>query len=89
MGSFSNMYVIVFRASAARELRKLPVPIRQQITPLIDSLVSDLRPHGVKKMAGTEAWRIRLEDYRIVYAVRDKQLIVEIIKIGNRREVYR
>jgi mRNA interferase RelE/StbE len=83
------MYIIVFRASAARELRKLPTPIRQQITLLIDSLGSNPRPHGVKRMVGTDAMRIRSGDYRIVYVVRDKQLIIETIKIGNRREVYR
>ena len=83
------MYVIVFRTSATRELRKLPAPIRQQIITLIDLLASDPRPHGVKKMAGTEAWRMRHGNYRIIYSIPDKQLVIEIIKIGNRRDVYR
>ncbi|MBW4061962.1 type II toxin-antitoxin system RelE/ParE family toxin [Candidatus Saccharibacteria bacterium] len=83
------MYVIVLRTSATKELRKLPSPIRQQIIILIDSLASDPRPHGVKKMAGVEAWRIRFGDYRVIFSIQDTRLLIEIIKIGNRRDVYR
>ncbi|HVQ44873.1 MAG TPA: type II toxin-antitoxin system RelE/ParE family toxin [Candidatus Saccharimonadia bacterium] len=83
------LYSVTFRASAARELRKLPISVRKQVSELIDSLTHDPRPHGVKKMTGVDAWRIRIGDYRVVYSVMDQQLVVEIIKIGNRREVYR
>ena len=82
-------YKVAFRASAAKELRKLPLVARKQVASAIDSLVNDPRPHGVKKMAGVEAWRIRAGDYRVIYSIVDVQLVVEIIKIGNRREVYR
>jgi mRNA interferase RelE/StbE len=82
-------YAVTFRSSAAKELRKLPVPMRNQISELIDFLATDPRPHGVKKMVGVDAWRIRVGDYRVIYSIVDEQLVVEIIKIGNRREVYR
>jgi mRNA interferase RelE/StbE len=67
----------------------LPIAARKQVSELIDSLAHDPRPHGVKKMIGVEAWRIRIGDYRVIYSTTDEQLVVEIIKIGNRREVYR
>lgn len=83
------LYSVIFRTSAAKELRKLPTPVRKQVSELVDSLVHDPRPHGVKKMTGVEAWRIRIGDYRVIYSIADQRLVVEIIKIGNRREVYR
>ncbi len=67
----------------------MPIAARKQVSELIDSLAHDPRPHGVKKMIGVEAWRIRIGDYRVIYSITDEQLVVEIIKIGNRREVYR
>jgi mRNA interferase RelE/StbE len=82
-------YAIIFRSSAAKELRKLPAPARKQVSELIDSLTRNPRPHGVKKMAGIDAWRIRVGDYRVVYSVLDQQLLIEVVKAGNRREVYR
>ena len=83
------LYVVVIRSSAAKELRKLPAPIREQVSELIDSVAGDPRPHGVKKMAKMDAWRIEIGDYRVVYSIANKQLVIEIIKAGNRREVYR
>jgi mRNA interferase RelE/StbE len=82
-------YSVTFRSSAAKELRKLPVAARKQVSELIDALAHDPRPHGAKKMVGVDAWRIRIGDYRVVYSVMDQRLVVEIIKIGNRRDVYR
>jgi mRNA interferase RelE/StbE len=83
------LYAVVFRSSAAKELRKLPAPARKQVSEAIDSLAADSRPQGVRKMAGADAWRIRIGDYRVVYSIADQQLMIEIIKIGNRRDVYR
>lgn len=83
------LYAISLRSSAAKELRKLPTAVRKQVSELIDSLAANPRPHGVKKMAGIDAWRIRIADYRVIYSIVDEQLVIEIIKIGNRREVYR
>jgi mRNA interferase RelE/StbE len=82
-------YTVIFRSSAVKELRKLPEAARKQVVIAVDLLANEPRPRGVKKMAGMEAWRIRVGDYRIVYSIADQQLVIEIIKIGNRREVYR
>jgi len=83
------LYLVTFRASAVKELRKLPPAARQQVSEVIDCLAHDPRPHGVKKMVGVDAWRIRVGDYRVIYSIVDEQLVVEIIKLGNRREIYR
>ncbi len=83
------LYIVTFRTSAVKELRKLPTAARKQVSEVIDTLALQPRPHGVKKMAGVDAWRIRVGDYRVIYSIVDGQLVVEIIKIGNRREVYR
>lgn len=83
------MYQITFRSSAVKELRKLPDDYRKSISGAIDSLAHAPRPKGVKKMAGAHAWRIRVGDYRVVYSIEDKQLIIQVIRIGHRREVYR
>lgn len=83
------MYQVVIRQSAVKELRKLTSEHRQRISAAIDALVTNPRPHGAKKMSGVDAWRIRVGDYRVVYQVKDTQLIVEVIRVAHRREVYR
>jgi mRNA interferase RelE/StbE len=83
------MYVVALRPSAAKELRKLPLDQRRRISKAIDSLAEESRPHGVKKMVGGTVWRIRVGEYRVVYSIVDDQLVVEIIRIGHRRDIYR
>ncbi len=82
-------YIVTFRTSAIKELRKLPTAARKQVSEVIDTLALQPRPHGVKKLAGVDAWRIRVGDYRVIYSILDRQLVVEIIKICNSREVFR
>ncbi|MDD2725074.1 MAG: type II toxin-antitoxin system RelE/ParE family toxin [Methylovulum sp.] len=68
----------------------LPKPIIQSLTPLIDSLSGNPYPSGCKKLSGLDhTYRIRHGDYRIVYSVFDTRLIVQIIKIGHRKDIYR
>ena len=56
----------------------------------LDALEENPRPFGVEKMAGpADLYRVRVGDWRIVYAIRDRELVVIVIRIGNRREVYR
>jgi mRNA interferase RelE/StbE len=47
------------------------------------------RPPGVKKLAGREAWRIRVADYRVIYEIADADLTILVVEIGHRREIYR
>jgi mRNA interferase RelE/StbE len=84
------LYQIEFSRQADRQFRNLPSQIQQRLKSKIDSLANTPRPHGSEKLSGTEPlYRIRVGDYRIVYAVEDERLLVLVVKVGHRREVYR
>ena len=79
-----------FTRSAEQQLRALPRRDQRRLAARIDALADNPRPPGVKKLAGEESlYRLRSGDYRILYTVKDALLIVLIIKIGHRRDVYR
>jgi mRNA interferase RelE/StbE len=78
-----------FKASVAKDLRGLPKADIRRILARIDTLRDDPRPAGYEKLAGRELYRVRQGVYRIVYSIVDARLIVEVVKVGHRREVYR
>jgi mRNA interferase RelE/StbE len=82
-------YKITLKKSAARELENIPKKDLQRIIKRIQPLAENPRPHGAQKLSGQERFRIRQGDYRIVYSIEDKNQIVDIVKIGHRREIYR
>jgi mRNA interferase RelE/StbE len=83
-------YRIDFTASALRQLRRLPRDVQTRVTAAIDALALSPRPHGAVKMAGAAtAWRIRVGAYRIIYDIFDDRLLIVVIRVGHRREVYR
>jgi len=83
-------YKVLIKPSAVREIEAIPQKkIRQQIIRRIQRLGEDPRPPGSTKLTGLERYRIRQGIYRIVYAVEDKQLMVYIVKVGHRQDVYR
>jgi mRNA interferase RelE/StbE len=84
-------YSVLIKTSAAKELEAVePRGLRIRIVSRIQSLARNPRPRGSQKLAGeSERHRIRQGVYRIVYAVDDERRIVEVVKIGHRREVYR
>jgi mRNA interferase RelE/StbE len=82
-------YRIDIRPAARRALRRIAVSERERIGRAIDSLAADPRPPGVVKLAGEEAYRVRVGDYRIIYEIRDRELVVLVIAIGPREHVYR
>ncbi len=78
--------------TAKRELARFSVAVRRRVGRAVDALATDPRPSGSKQLAGMPAeriWRIRVGDYRILYEIRDSRLVVLVIPIGHRREVYR
>lgn len=81
-------YEIVFDPGARREFGKLPQMAQSRLGEVIDRLREEPRPPGSVKMAGADAYRVRAGVYRAVYAVRDEQLIVLVVKVGHRKEVY-
>jgi mRNA interferase RelE/StbE len=75
---------------ALRQLRRLDTAIRRRVVAAIDRLASVPRPPGVRALTGhADLLRIRIGDYRVVYTVRDGQLLVLVVAIAHRREVYR
>ncbi|MEX0272304.1 type II toxin-antitoxin system RelE/ParE family toxin [Leptolyngbyaceae cyanobacterium UHCC 1019] len=83
-------YTIEISSLAARQIKKLPPDIQIQVIVEIAELVEQPRPDGVTKLKGEDnTYRIRLKNYRIIYEIFDDQLIVLIVKVGHRREVYR
>jgi mRNA interferase RelE/StbE len=83
-------YEVAFTKRAAKELRKLGHQARERIAPKIDALANDPRPHGVKKLSGEEdLWRIRVGDYRVLYQIREGKLLVLVVGVGHRSDVYR
>jgi mRNA interferase RelE/StbE len=81
-------YRIEFRPSAAKTLAALPRPIQQRIAARIEGLKTDPRPPGSKKLKGSSYYRVRVGDYRVIYEVHDDLLLVIIVRIGHRKDVY-
>ena len=83
-------YQVEFTTAAARQVRKLPIPVRARVLAAVSELANDPRPHGAKKLVGERtAWRIRVGDYRVIYDVLEAQLTVTIVRAAHRREVYK
>ncbi len=83
-------FEVVWKRSAERELRKLPREAIAHLIALAESLATDPRPPGARKLAGADhTWRMRSGDYRLIYTVEDQRLIVQVVRVGHRREVYR
>ena len=82
-------FELVFKQSVAKDLRQIPRKKVARILRRIKALRVELRPVGVEKLSGQEKYRIRQGVYRIIYEIRDDKLIVVVIKIGHRRDVYR
>jgi len=82
-------YELRFRPAALRQLRKLDSQIARRIKSTTETLRTEPRPPGVKALTGQRGWlRIRVGDYRIVYEVRDSELVVLVIQIGHRSHIY-
>jgi mRNA interferase RelE/StbE len=85
------MYQIVLKESARKELLRIPKVAIGKIAHAIDGLEIEPRPLGVKKLKGSEEdlYRIRVGDYRIIYAISDTIRVVNIRKIGHRKDIYK
>jgi mRNA interferase RelE/StbE len=83
-------YTVVFARSARKELQALDRTVAARVLKRIEALRLEPRPSGCKKLEGTEdLWRIRIGDWRVVYAVDDARALVEVSVIRHRREAYR
>ncbi|BFU93578.1 MAG: Addiction module antitoxin (fragment) [Nitrospira sp.] len=83
-------YSILLAPPAERQLHSFSPAIQKRLVKRMKALQHDPRPAGVKKLAGgDDLYRIRKGDYRIIYMIQDKELTVLVLKIGDRKEVYR
>ena len=82
-------YRLFIKPSAVKDIEALPKKDRGRMVARIQSLASNPRPPGCEKLSGHELYRLRQGNYRVIYAVQDADLIIVVIKIGHRRDVYR
>jgi mRNA interferase RelE/StbE len=82
-------YRLIAKQSVEKDLRSIPRADLQRIERRIQLLSNEPRPPGCEKLSGVNAYRVRQGDYRILYRVDDQTRVVEIFKVGHRREIYR
>jgi mRNA interferase RelE/StbE len=82
-------YKIEIKKSAIKELHSIPQKDIQKIITKIKSLSSNPKPQGCTKLTNREDYRIRVGNYRIIYSINDDILIIIVIKLGHRKEIYR
>ena len=82
-------YKISIRRKAQKQLAKIPANDYKKIKQAILDLAQDPRPAGSKKLKGRQGWRIRQGDYRVIYEIQDDLLIIIVLDVGNRKDVYR
>ena len=81
-------YTVVLTKKATKQLDKIPDYIAKPIIDAIGNLAENPKPNGYKKLKGRIGYRIRTGDYRIIYDIIDNELIVEIITLGHRKDIY-
>lgn len=85
-----GQYRVRFSPAAARQLRKLDPEARRRVQAAIELLAANPRPGGAKKLVGGAGeWRVRTGNYRIVYEVHDEVMVVLLLAVGHRRDIYR
>lgn len=81
-------YRITIKRSASKEIERIALKDRKRIIEKIRSLASDPRQPGSRKLSGQEKYRVRQGDFRILYLIQDGELIVVVVKVGHRKDVY-
>ncbi len=82
-------YRVLLKRSVLKDLEPLPARDRVRVMERIGALADDPRPRGCEKLSALERYRLRVGDYRIVYAIEDAELVAWVVRVGHRRDVYR
>lgn len=82
-------YKILFRESVYKDLENIPKADLKRILLKIEDLAEEPRPTGSQKLAGFELYRVRQGVYRIVYSIQDNELIICVVRVRHRKDVYR
>ena len=83
-----SRYKIDLRPAAVRALRKLDPPVARRVQAAIALLAEDPRPPASRPLPGRPAWRVRVGGYRVIYTVENAVLLVVVVTLGHRRDVY-
>lgn len=83
------MYDVIIGKRVRKKIKKLPSDYQKKIIEAIYNLSNDPRPKGYKKITNYEAYRIRVGDYRVIYEIIDKQLVVSVVDLDHRKDIYR
>ena len=83
------MYAVFIERYAQKQIAKLDKKILPVVKEAIAGLAIDPRPFGYKKLKGEEAYRIRIGDYRIIYEIEDDKIIVTVVSVGHRKNIYK
>lgn len=83
-----TLYRVEITKSAAKAIQSLPPSARRRVTERLRDLAADPRPNGVRKLQGRDGYRVRVGDYRVIYTVQDDVVLVTVIRVGHRRDVY-
>jgi mRNA interferase RelE/StbE len=83
------IYIILVERYAQKQILKLDKKVIPLIKTAIASLSENPRPYGYKKLKGEEAYRIRVGDYRIIYEIDNNKIIVTVVSVGHRKEIYK
>jgi mRNA interferase RelE/StbE len=76
------------RPAAVRALRKLDPPVARRVQAVIALLAEDPRPPASRPLRGRPAWRVRVGDYRVIYTIEDDVLLIVVVTLGRRRDIY-
>jgi mRNA interferase RelE/StbE len=83
-------YRLLIKPAAVKEIEAIPLKRdRQRVVERINKLADDPRPFGSEKISGQDKYRVRQGRYRILYTIEDQDLIVQVVKVGHRKDVYR
>ncbi len=85
-----GMYKVLISRTAEKQLKRIAKPYQKRLVAVILSFEIEPRPFGYKKLSGTDStYRVRVGDFRVIYEIHDKEVLVTVLKIGHRSEIYR
>ena len=85
----TELYSIRFKSSVKKDLRSIPKQDVQRILNALECLAEDPLPSNSKPLTGRDAWRVRIGHYRAIYTINEQEIIIEVLKTGHRKSVYR
>lgn len=83
------VYKIEFSANAEKEFKRLDKTTQKRVSKIVDNLETNPFPSQSKKLINSDYWRIRVGDYRVIYVIENEEVLILIVKIGHRKDIYK